>query len=433
MKFGNLVAFLVANLGFFALETNAYEDNNRLQIVSKMKAEIGRYEYYVQTVPIDYCGGFLIAPNVVLSAAHCENEFTVEVRIGSYKNSIGGEKVGIKEIIVHPDYNAQNLENDYMLVVLQRDSKYSPVIIADTEYDATLAPGTSLYAIGLAYKKYGGLSEVRRLREVHLPYIDNEQCERQYNHIGWPFDDGFDDNINDDTFKIEIADSMMCTATEEKRDSCQGDNGGPLIRRGADAAEDIVVGIVSWGFYCGKYPSVYSRVGEEYEWIKAVVEENKGQLASHMSPPHPNYEYIGCYRDNEDDNVFSYRAKRRNASIEQCASLCQGNKYFYRKGKGTCFCGNDDGYDRHGKSDKCECEGDDVGENIGCIYKLQALSEGCYDETRNFIPGCSCHSSCKVCGYEDDPTYADNCTSCVDGIDVIPTRIDGTGTCGTTI
>jgi len=404
-----------------------------------VRAEKNRYEYFVQAVPKWRCGGFLIAPNVVLTAAHCQNGFERAVRIGTHKAGRKGEKIGIKEKIVHPDYNFWIEDNDFMLVVLKRDSIYPPVCIADAEYDATLAPGTSLYTIGFGDTRYNG-DPVKNLMEVHMPYIDNEQCENLYNSITDDEDDYFYDDIYDDgywdddyDYTIDIVDSMMCTESENKRDSCQGDSGGPLIRRGDNAEGDIVVGIVSWGIYCGKYPGVYSRVGRGHEWIKSKVEENGGQLALCQSPPDPNYEYIGCYKDDEEDKLFSYRAQKKKASIEKCASLCQGNNYFYRKGEGRCFCGNDDGYDKHGESDKCNCGEYNVGKKVGCVYRLQALSEGCYDGNRNFVSGCSCHSSCAACGYNDDPTNADNCSSCVNGTDVSPINDDGTGTCGTNI
>lgn len=48
------------------------------------------------------------------------------------------------------------------------------------------------------------------------------------------------------------------------------DSGGPLVTyRGAQSKNPVLVGVVSWGFECGKanFPGVYSRVSIAREWI----------------------------------------------------------------------------------------------------------------------------------------------------------------------
>lgn len=57
-----------------------------------------------------------------------------------------------------------------------------------------------------------------------------------------------------------ITSNMMCSSGIS-RDSCQGDSGGPLY----DRKNDIVVGLISWGYDCAdpKYPGVYSRVSSQ--------------------------------------------------------------------------------------------------------------------------------------------------------------------------
>eukprot|EP00951_Prasinocladus_malaysianus_P004811 scaffold34012_cov46-Prasinocladus_malaysianus.AAC.4 len=85
-----------------------------------------------------------------------------------------------------------------------------------------------------------------------------------------------------------VSENMLCAAAIGK-DACQGDSGGPLIASaqelqaaGYEVDEDVVVGIVSWGFECarlegsiqngqeiitGGYPGVYTRVANYQDWI----------------------------------------------------------------------------------------------------------------------------------------------------------------------
>jgi hypothetical protein len=55
---------------------------------------------------------------------------------------------------------------------------------------------------------------------------------------------------------------------------------------------------------------------------------------------------------------------------------------------------------------------------------------GCYDENEDPILGCECHSSCKTCGFYDDPAFNDDCITCWYGDDLTAVYDDGTGTCG---
>ncbi len=61
-----------------------------------------------------------------------------------------------------------------------------------------------------------------------------------------------------------ITDDMMCAGSRDGgEDSCQGDSGGPLVINGdGNPADDVQVGIVSWGVSCAAapFPGVYSDI-----------------------------------------------------------------------------------------------------------------------------------------------------------------------------
>jgi len=85
---------------------------------------------------------------------------------------------------------------------------------------------------------------------------------------------------------------------------------------------------------------------------------------------------LGCYEDKEDDRALVILGQNRDASLEECAEVCEGygTKYFSRQFKGQCWCGDGE-YDKHGDSKKCKnCGGDNVGTYLGCVYEMPCTS-----------------------------------------------------------
>jgi len=266
-SFFPFLACLIATTTSNAVGIGPEEDEKQghMRIVNGTKAEIGRYNYFARDENGN-CGGFLVAPNMVLTAAQCDYSGMYnkgkKVVVGSYnmndKEGTGPDFIEIKETIRHPKFDDYNLDNDYMLLVLTKNSSFQPAIIP--ENDDFLEPGDLVYAIGTGQTSYLGPYRPKSLLEVGLNTIENDECDKLYKgFITW---------------------NMMCTFTPFK-DACKGDGGGPLIKRGVNAENDVVVGITSWGYECAsEFPGVYARVSSKYDWIKTNVEKNGSKLAS---------------------------------------------------------------------------------------------------------------------------------------------------------
>lgn len=230
LSFSNFILFLTSVSAAKAQESE-YNQTSKV-IVGGTEAPTGRYEYQVVylTNSGGMCGGSLIAPDVVLSAAHCLEEgdsiprVYINIRDITEPLQDGEEMINVEEAVLHPDYDDTTKENDVMILKLESPSTKQPV--AYDNGNADTSEGDPVTVMGFGTTSSGGSSS-DVLLEVEVDIVSNEKCNAQYGGSG-------------------ITSNMMCAAREGK-DSCQGDSGGPLIIKGSDAASDMQVGVVSFG------------------------------------------------------------------------------------------------------------------------------------------------------------------------------------------
>ncbi|XP_073916406.1 transmembrane protease serine 9 isoform X2 [Castor canadensis] len=222
------------------------------------------WEVSLQTEYQHVCGGALIEPSWVVTAAHCiqgTKEYSVMLGTAQLQpvNSTSALWISVKDIIMHPKYWGQTfITGNVALLHLHTPvtfSKYvQPICLPEPSFHLKVGTQCWVTGWGQAKQRFSANSTLTpALQETEVFIMDNKRCDRIYHkrsrfpHI------------------IPLVLRDMICATNYEENLCHEDAGGPLACE-VDGRW-ILAGVLSWEKACAKPQNPGS-------WLQACGQTN---------------------------------------------------------------------------------------------------------------------------------------------------------------
>ncbi|KAJ3089104.1 Hyaluronan-binding protein 2 [Quaeritorhiza haematococci] len=255
---------------------------------ARPKAILERFPGVAHMMPyIHFCGGSMIAENLILTAAHCvdANLETIEVVASIHRydqqastESENGIDFKVIQYFKLPDWNGDFVrKGDIAVLVVEPINPSGKALnipyVSFATTNSKPAPKDIVTIAGWGRLTHGGRFS-RFLKSANVPVLSIPECKKSFTEI--------EGKISDDTFITELKDDKhICVGDVDQwpqvNGPCHGDSGGPLFT--IENGKPVVYGITSYTHICGDSPAVYARVATYANWLVPIVEKyGKGRF-----------------------------------------------------------------------------------------------------------------------------------------------------------
>ncbi|XP_017109918.2 chymotrypsin-1 [Drosophila bipectinata] len=206
------------------------------------------------------CGGALISPSCVLTAAHClegRPDSLRDLSVHALQQCLSDEPAPehVRQAWyarVSPDYMpSRGLDADVAVIRLSRpfDIAGRASFLKIDYNDLPRHVNLTIMGWGMTQEHFQNWNQCLQVAEIQK--LPQREC---IHRIATP--------------QYPVTENMFCALGENATDACQGDSGGPAVSDGR------IAGLVSWGYGCGRgHPGIYTRLSSPRIsfWLKYFV------------------------------------------------------------------------------------------------------------------------------------------------------------------
>jgi len=214
------------------------------------------------------CGGSIVGPRHVVTAAHCvagrtSRPSSFSVRVGEHdtRKTEGSEATyRVKRVFQHPQYQRPSaINNDIAVFELEKPIQFNKYVQPVCLPDKDVPVGTDCYITGWGKVRHPG-SMTNILQQAKMPVVSKDVCHKK----------------NYAAIRVPVTDAMVCSGDggNTRKSGCHGDSGGPFVCQINGRWE--LHGAVSHGSpRCASTETytVFARVAYFRSWINKVMSQ----------------------------------------------------------------------------------------------------------------------------------------------------------------